>query len=213
MADKLILLAGGGHGSVVLDALLSCGNIVAGILDPARSIASAVFGIPVLGGDEWLQNVSSSDHVLANGAGCSPGSYIRSHLFTTWKERGFRFATVIHRTAILGREVQLGEGAQVMAGAILQCRVLVGTNSVVNTGASLDHDAQISPHVFIGPRAVLCGDVRISEHAFVGAGATILPGVTIGPGAIVGAGAVVTHDVPEKVIVVGNPAAQKNLHR
>ncbi|MBI9080378.1 MAG: N-acetyltransferase [Pseudodesulfovibrio sp.] len=47
---------------------------------------------------------------------------------------------------------------------------------------------------------------RVGWRASIGSGAVILPGVTIGAEAMVGAGAVVVHDVPEKAVVVGNPA-------
>ncbi len=47
---------------------------------------------------------------------------------------------------------------------------------------------------------------RVCRGASIGSGAVILPGVTIGAGALVGAGAVVVEDVPEKAVVVGNPA-------
>lgn len=48
--------------------------------------------------------------------------------------------------------------------------------------------------------------VLIQKGAWIGAGATILPGISIGKHAIVGAAAVVTKDVPDYAIVVGNPA-------
>jgi acetyltransferase-like isoleucine patch superfamily enzyme len=48
--------------------------------------------------------------------------------------------------------------------------------------------------------------VRIGQGAFLGVGAIILPGVTIGENGYVGAGAVVTEDVPDRCVVVGNPA-------
>jgi acetyltransferase-like isoleucine patch superfamily enzyme len=48
--------------------------------------------------------------------------------------------------------------------------------------------------------------VIIQRYAWIGARAIILKGVTIGEGAVVGAGAVVTHSVPERTLVVGNPA-------
>lgn len=51
-----------------------------------------------------------------------------------------------------------------------------------------------------------CKPVLIREYAWVGAGATILPGVSIGRHAIVGAGSVVTKDVPDYAVAVGNPA-------
>ena len=51
-----------------------------------------------------------------------------------------------------------------------------------------------------------CQPIHIKEGAWIGAGATILPGVTIGKQAIVGASSVVTKDVPDYGVVVGNPA-------
>ena len=51
-----------------------------------------------------------------------------------------------------------------------------------------------------------CKPVLVKQGAWIGAGATILPGVTVGKNAIVGAASVVTHDVPDYAVVVGNPA-------
>ena len=51
-----------------------------------------------------------------------------------------------------------------------------------------------------------CKPVLIKKGAWIGAGASILPGVTIGKYAIVGAASVVTHDVGDYEVVVGNPA-------
>jgi acetyltransferase-like isoleucine patch superfamily enzyme len=51
-----------------------------------------------------------------------------------------------------------------------------------------------------------CSITTIRRGASIGAGAIILPGVTVGERAMVGAGAVVTRDVPDAVVVVGNPA-------
>lgn len=48
--------------------------------------------------------------------------------------------------------------------------------------------------------------IVVGQQAFVGMGSVVLPGVTIGQGSIVGAGSVVTHDVPDDVVVAGNPA-------
>ncbi|WVQ73606.1 hypothetical protein IAR50_003186 [Cryptococcus sp. DSM 104548] len=48
--------------------------------------------------------------------------------------------------------------------------------------------------------------VVIKDDCWIGGGATILPGITVGKGCTVGAGSVVTKDVPERSVVVGNPA-------
>lgn len=88
-------------------------------------------------------------------------------------------------------------------------------DNCVVTGRTLilTHDFSIY-HAAIGckkitkndPEFKRTGRVIIGENAFVGANCIILPGVTIGKNTIVGAGSVVTRDVPDNLIVAGNPA-------
>lgn len=206
---RVLLLAAGGHGGVVLDALLASGTRVAGIIDPARPVGSALFDVTVLGGDDWLNQEKPDGILLVNGIGANPFKSLRSQFFSTWKQLGFNFLSVKHPSAVFGRETVLSEGSQIMAGSVLQCRVGVAENAVINTRASVDHDCKIGAHAFIGPGVTLCGDVCVGDNAFIGAGAIVVPGVTVGSNATVGAGAVVTRDVPCSSLVAGNPATQK----
>ena len=80
----------------------------------------------------------------------------------------------------------------------------------------------VEDEVFCGPRMITMNDKRICHRrpglifvrsaprilraARVGGGSVLMPGVTIGENAFVGSGAVVTKDVPDRAIVVGNPA-------
>jgi hypothetical protein len=77
---------------------------------------------------------------------------------------------------------------------------------LINRGASIGHDANLGQFTSIGPNATLAGEVTLGEGVTVGAGAVVLPRVTVGAHAVVGGGAVVTRDVPERSVVVGNPA-------
>ncbi len=81
-------------------------------------------------------------------------------------------------------------------------------------GVTIEDNAAIAANVQIltnnhdpyEREVLLCKPVLIKKGAWIGAGATILPGVTVGKYAIVGAASVVTKDVPNYVVVVGNPA-------
>ena len=55
-------------------------------------------------------------------------------------------------------------------------------------------------------RTIMTKEIRIKKNAWIGARVSILPGVTIGENAIVGTGSIVTKDVPDNAVVVGNPA-------
>jgi maltose O-acetyltransferase len=103
-------------------------------------------------------------------------------------------------------------------------QVVFGNNFYMNAGCHLLGEITIGNDVLIGPKTIIWGrdhgiqkgelirfqkrvkaPINIGDDVWIGARATILKGVTIGNGAIIGAGAVVTKDVPENAIVVGNP--------
>lgn len=199
----LILIGCGGHGRVVLDAALAQGLRIAGILDPSLVVGTQVFGVPVL--DPPGIGKARRFGGFLNGVGANPQTARRREVF----ERHVALAdapALIHPSAILGREIALGRGAQVMAGAVVQCGTRLGDNTVANTSARIDHDCRIGDHAFVSPGAVLCGGVRIGAGSFIGAGATLMPGVAIGAGAVIAAGAVVTRDVADGLTVGGCPA-------
>ena len=206
MVEKIYILGGGGHGKVVLETLLTSGIQPTGILDRKLRKLDRIRNVPILGGDDYLDSISSDDTHLINGLGANPRTSERRNLFTAMKARGFRFKSLRHPSAVVSRTVELGEGCQVMAGAVLQPDITLGDNVVINTRSSIDHDCVIESHVFISPGVVLCGNVEVSSCAFIGAGAVIMPGIRIGGGSIIGAGSVVTEAVPDEWVVLGNPA-------
>lgn len=79
----------------------------------------------------------------------------------------------------------------------------IGNNCVFATGSRiLTHDA----HPLVFGKPVKTARTILGNNVFLGMNAIVLMGVTIGNNVIVGAGAIVTKDVPDNVIVAGNPA-------
>lgn len=206
ISDEIIVVGVGGHGRVLLDALLAFGARVYGLLDPGLAAGTEVMGVTVLGGDEVLARLASTRYRLANGLGANPFTVERASLCKRLSQNGYRFASVVHPSAVVGRDTELGEGSQIMARAVVQCGGRIGRNVVVNTAASLDHDVLIEDDAFIAPGAVLCGAVELGRGAFIGAGAVVLPGVRIGANAVIAAGALVCSEVPAGGVFSGVPA-------
>jgi sugar O-acyltransferase (sialic acid O-acetyltransferase NeuD family) len=120
-----------------------------------------------------------------------------------------RFISTFSANSICHSSSNIGEGSQVMSGAVIQMGTVIGSHSVINTSASVDHDCILEKYTFIGPNATLCGGVTVGECSFIGAGATILPYITIGKNCMIGAGSVVTKDIPDNTTAYGNPAKIK----
>jgi acetyltransferase-like isoleucine patch superfamily enzyme/dTDP-4-dehydrorhamnose 3,5-epimerase-like enzyme len=135
-------------------------------------------------------------------------------------------------SSTIGEQTRVWAFAHVLPGAVIgrDCNicdhvfiendVVIGDRVTVKCGVQLWNGLRVADDVFIGPNATFSNDkfprskqhlpaplqTQIGAGASIGAGATVLPGLSIGAGAMVGAGAVVTHDVPPRTIVSGNPA-------
>lgn len=207
MSAPVLVIGGGGHAKVLIEALLAGSALVAGIVDadPAR-VGESVLGVPVLGGDEVVEQFPPGEILLVNGIGSVRSPELRKRIFERFTSRGYSFAAVVHPSAVIAGDVQLGAGAQVMAGAVIQPGAVIGRNAIVNTRAAVDHDCRIGDHCHLAPGVTLSGDVVVGEAAHIGTGATVIQGITIGDGSTVGAGAVVVRDVPPGVTVTGVPA-------
>lgn len=203
---RLVLVGGGGHARVVLDAARSSGWTIEGFVDrdtTARELDDA----RLLGDDSALADLRQrgATHAVVGVGSIAPGS-LRDDLFAKIEAAGLEPAIIIHRSAIVSDRVHIYHGAVVLAGAIINTGASIGRNVIVNTGAIVEHDCRVSDGVHLSPRAVLGGNVTIGPGAHVGIGATVRQGIVIGAGATVAAGAVVVADVAERTTVMGVPA-------
>jgi UDP-2-acetamido-3-amino-2,3-dideoxy-glucuronate N-acetyltransferase len=116
----------------------------------------------------------------------------------------------------------IGKGCVVGSYLDIEGDVRIGDFVSLQSGCYLTRGVIIEDEVFCGPRIITLNDKAISYHrpsldfkrqaprilraARVGGGSILCPGVTVGENALVGAGSVVTRDVPDRVVVAGNPA-------
>ncbi|MEQ9449567.1 MAG: acetyltransferase [Rhodospirillaceae bacterium] len=209
---EIIVLCAGGHARVVLEILRHGGQKIAGLVDANTALhGTEIVGCPVLGSDDEILKRAPSEVVLVNALGNAPSigkSDLdrRRALFDSFKAKGYAFLNVCSSTAVVAGEVEIGEGCQILTGAIIHPGCKLGDDAIINTGAQLDHDCKIGAHSHVAPGAILGGDVNVGEDVHIGAGAVIVQGVEIGDGAVVGAGAVVLSDVAKGATAVGNPA-------
>ena len=205
----VIVIGGGGHAKVLVSTLLLCRKNILGFVD-LNQTAPPLLGVSCLGNDAAVLLHAPDDVRLVNGVGSTGSTAIRQDVYDRFTREGYCFTTVIHPSSIVAPEVQIEDGVQIMAGAILQPGSSVGSNAIVNTGAIIDHDCAVGAHAHIAPGAVLSGGVRVDSGAHIGTGACIIQGVSIGAASVVGAGAVVIRDVPSGVTAVGVPAKTIN---
>ena len=121
-------------------------------------------------------------------------------------DRGAKFMSVVHPTAIVGNNVKLGHGVVLCPGVILTCDVEVGDMVMINCNSSAGHDVKVGDWSTISAYCDLTGYTRLGKGVFLGSGARIIPGKSIGDDGFVGAGSVVIRSVESGQKVFGNPS-------
>ncbi len=205
---SVIVIGGGGHAKVVIDALLLSKVPLVGYTDvDDKELSLSEVKIPYLGEDAAVfKKYRPSEVSLVNGIGSvglepdgSPTA--RETIFEQFKSRGYEFIPIIHPSAIVSPDVVVGEGCQIMAGAVIQAGTRLGDNVIVNTRASVDHDCRIGSHSHIAPGAILSGGVELGSGSHIGTGAAVRQGLRLGLRVFVNMRSVVTADQKDFSVV------------
>ncbi|MDD5773373.1 MAG: acetyltransferase [bacterium] len=205
---KIIILGGGGHAKVLIELIKASGQYnIAGIVDTNIAEGTIISGIPVLGRDELLPELYKKNiKNICIAVGSVKDNTKRKRLYDKAKEIGFNIECLIHPKAVVSKESRISDGAQIMAGVIVQTGAAIGENTIINTGAIIDHDCDIGKNAHICPGVVISGGVKVGDGSFIGAGSTIIQGIRIGKDVIVAAGSVVIKDAADGKTVKGVPA-------
>lgn len=195
---SVFLYGASGHAKVIIDSLTASGFEVKGLFDDNSNVKE-LLGYKVFGSYN-SEILNESKLIISIGL-----NNIRKKVENKLPPV-IKYGKAIHPTAIISERATICDGSVVMQGAIVQSSASVGWHCIINTAASVDHDCLLEDFVHISPNATLCGNVFVGEGSQVGAGAVVIPGIKIGKWSLVAAGAVVMRDVPDNVLVMGNPA-------
>ena len=209
ISRQVVLWGGTGQAKVMRPLLAHYGARVVAVFDDTPNLVPPFPDVPLYHGwngfTQWIatQKRDALGFCITIG---NPHGRVRMALSEKLKAEGLRCTPAIHPHSFIESNVEIGEGCQIHAGAIIGAEARLGRQCIVNTNASVDHECVLADGVEIAPGATLCGLVHVGTNGWICAGATVLPGRTVHDDAVVGAGAVVIADVPSGMTVVGVPA-------
>lgn len=196
---EFVVFGAGGHAASVADAIVSNGNQIKSFVDETGTKTNFLGYKVVVSFEAVIPD--GGNVVIAIG-----DNFVRKKLAERLVLKGlYKFPPVVHRTAYIGLNASIGEGAVVLAHANVGANSKVGGFALLNTRSSVDHDCFLEAYSSLAPSATTGGNVRLCQASAVGIGATVSHKVTVGSNTVIGAGSLVNKDVPESVVAYGVP--------
>jgi len=202
MKKRLLIIGASGHGKVVADIAIKMNKWrTVSFLDDNESIKSCM-GMEVIGkSSDALIYRDEADFFVAIGDNAT-----RKMIQEDLESQGCSFVNLIHPSAIIGSDVEIGVGTAVMAGVVINGPCRIGKGCIINTNSTLEHDNVIDDYVHISPGVTLAGTVSVGQGSWLGVGSIVSNDVSICPECKIGAGTVVIKDITEPGTYIGVPA-------
>ena len=190
MKDKLLIIGAGGHGKVIADIALKMNRWKSILfLDDNESIKTSM-GLEIIGKSiDAYKHIEDYDIFVGIG-----NNETRERIQEELKNQGASIPVLIHPDAVIGAQVELGDGTVVMAGVVINCCTKIGKGCI------------IEDYVHISPGTHLAGTVKVGKGTWLGIGSIVSNNINITSSCKVGAGAVVIKDITDKGIYIGIPA-------
>ncbi len=207
MKRNVVVIGGGGYAKVIISIVKEIEeyNLV-GYTD--LNDQGEILGIPYLGNDDKFiaerNNFGVDELVL--GVGQLQDSTIKQKIVSRFKERGFKFLTIIASSAIIAEDVSIGEGTIIRDGAVVGCSTKIGNFSIIGSSVNINHDSVIGDYCNISVGSILGVNVDINNHVFIGMGSTVINDINVTKKIFIGAGSLVTRNCLREGVYYGRPA-------
>lgn len=219
MSKKILIIGGEGNGGVIASCIEDNRNRfgdfeweVAGFIN---DFETEVDGFKVVGKTCEIQKfIDTTDYYFSWGIHLVSRNYKTVEMFKQAKIPTERLATIVHKSAFIGRGVVLEPGAFVMYNSYIGPQAHVGKCSLVMANCSIGHDTTIGDLCHCSVSTIMTGYSKLGLCADLGVGACLLAYKTVGDYGMLGALSLGTKDIPDGEIWVGSPAKPlKNMSK
>ena len=132
--------------------------------------------------------------------------HMRKKVQEKLKNKGYTFATFIHKSANIGNNTVINPGTIIFPFVYIAQSTIIAENTLVHAGARIENDCQIGKNCMVSSGAFIGAKTKIGDTTFVGPNSSVIDGITIGDDVIIGMSSCVLRNVDDMAVVVGNPA-------
>ncbi len=214
MAQKVIIIGGKGSGTVIAEAIKDANARgvndleVVGFLHDVDDPGTEIDSTPVLGlhTKEKIADYYSKGYKFIFSLHRIGGEEKVIQLFNNLGLKPEMLVSFVHPTAYVAGNVRIDSGVVIMPYVMISSAAHISLNTLIMTGATIGHNTTTGQFSHIASQAVVGAYIKMGQGSNVGLNATVLEYKSIGEFGVVGMGSVLTKDVPNREIWVGNPA-------
>lgn len=133
---------------------------------------------------------------------------MREKMLKKYAERGYRFATYIHHSVVIGMDCIIKPGTVLLPFVYIGQDTVIGENTLVHAGARIENNCKIGSNCMISSGSFVGAKTRIGNTTFVGPNAAVKDGLSVGDNVIIGMSSCVIRDVHDHAVMAGNPSRQ-----
>lgn len=132
--------------------------------------------------------------------------FLRERLYLRIIQNKYCLTTLIHPTVTIPDSTILSGGVVIGAFTLISCDITIGANTYIQNHVSIGHDTIVGSHCVLSAGNAISGLCQIGDCTYVSMNVSVKDRIRIGSGTIVGMGSVVSREISDHVIAMGNPA-------
>lgn len=204
---NLLIIGARGWGREIFNMIPECLGYgkefeVKGFLDDKADALNGMSGYPPIIDSVENYEIQEDDVFI-----CALGdAHWKKYYAEIIMNKGGKFINIIHNTASIGRNTQIGLGCIITDNVGISCDITIGDFVTFQSYTIIGHDARIGNYCHLGCRSFMGGYSVLGDTTTIQTNSIVLPHVKIGNNCMVGAGSVVIKKVKDDTTVYGNPA-------
>ena len=211
MSKKVVIIGGEGNGGVIASCIEDnrkrFHDLEWEVVGFINDYEKTVCGYPVLGGtDDVGELVKNRELYFMWGIHMIGRNILTEKVFRKVNIPKERFAIIVHKTAFIAESAVLEPGVFVMSNCYVGPQAHIGLCSLMMANSLIGHNTTVGPLCHFSVGSITSSYITIGKCSDVALGAKVLEKRKIGDFAVAGASSLVTHDIPNYEIHVGQPA-------